>query len=470
MREKITKHLRQGVAAVCLLALSLAPAVVLSQVPEPIPVPSAAVDTGQPIPVPAAEQPPMSPNQLDDLVAPLALYPDPLVSQVLVAATYPLEVVEAYQWLQRNPGLTGTALTQAAAAQNWDPSVQALVMFPDVLKRLNEDVSWTTSLGNAFLNQQADVMGAIQRLRASAEQSGKLVSTPQQQVINTTDAGQPVVEIQPVNPQVIYVPSYDPAWVWGPAAYYPYPTWYYPPYYHTGLYFGAGIGIGSFFGIGWGGWGGWGWHPGWGSRTVFVNNTFINRYGFRTGSAGLRGTAVWSHDGFHRQGVPYPNRALTQRFQGNFRQNGMAANRSFAAARPSYSGMANTAPQQSFAGRSTVAPQAFSNRNSFAAAPARTPAYRGADRSYAAPARSYAPAPAVRSYSQAPMNRSYSAAPMNRSYSAAPARSFAPSSRSAVPSSRGGGGGGSFGSHGGGGSSHGGGSSSHGGGGGRSHR
>ena len=453
-------------AAACLFALALTPAVGFTQVPQPIPVPSAPAvpDTGQPIPVPAAEQPLLNPNQLDNLVAPLALYPDPLVSQILVAATYPLEVVEAYQWVQRNPGLSGSALTQAAAAQNWDPSVQALVMFPDVLKRLNEDVTWTTNLGNAFLNQQGDVMGAIQRLRASAEQSGKLVSTPQQQVINTTDAGQPVVEIQPTNPEVIYVPSYDPSWVWGPAVYYPYPAWYYPPYYRTGLYFGTGIGIGAFFGFGWGGWGGWGWHPGWGSRTIIVNNGFFNRYGFGPRVAGLRGTGVWAHDAFHRQGVPYPNRALTQRFQGNFRANGMTArsmaprsvspaavpSRSFAASRPS-SGMANVAPRQSFAGRSPAAPQAFANRNSFAASPARTaPAYR-TDRSYTAPARSFAPA--ARSYAPSSAARSYAPA----------ARSYAPAARSAAPSYHGGGG--SFSSHGGGSSSsHGGGSSSHGGG------
>jgi hypothetical protein len=113
-------------------------------------------------------------NQLEGLVAPIALYPDPLISQILVASTYPLEVVEAYQWLQQNPGLTGPALTQAAGAQNWDPSVQALVVFPDVLRRLNEDVNWTTSLGNAFLNQEADVMAAIQQMRVSAQQNGRL--------------------------------------------------------------------------------------------------------------------------------------------------------------------------------------------------------------------------------------------------------------------------------------------------------
>src|SRR5215813_9808813 len=100
----------------------------------------------------------LSPNQLDDLVAPIALYPDPLLSQVLVAATYPLEVVQAFQWLQKNPGVTGADLTQAVQQQNWDPSIQALIVFPDVIKRLNDDITWTTNLGNAFLAQQADVM------------------------------------------------------------------------------------------------------------------------------------------------------------------------------------------------------------------------------------------------------------------------------------------------------------------------
>src|SRR6516165_3038493 len=134
---------------------------------------------------PPAAPPPgqtLTPDQLDDLVAPIALYPDPLVSQVMVAATYPLEVVQAYQWMQRNPGLTGAALTQAAQQQNWDPSIQALVVFPDVVKRLNDDVTWTTNLGNAFLAQQQDVMDAVQRMRQQAQQAGRLAPTPQENV------------------------------------------------------------------------------------------------------------------------------------------------------------------------------------------------------------------------------------------------------------------------------------------------
>jgi hypothetical protein len=275
----------------------------------------------------AAQQPPevpppsqaLTPDQLDDLVAPIALYPDPLLSQILVASTYPLELVEASQWLQRNPGITGPALTQAAQQQNWDPSIQALVLFPDLVKRLNQDVRWTTNLGNAFLSQQGDVMDAVQRMRLKAQQAGKLSSTSQQTVTTTNDSGQTVVQIQPANPQVIYLPEYDPAYIWGPPLYYPYASWYYP-----GAYFGFGIGIpiGAYFGGGWGGWGGWGWYPSWRGHNIIVNNNFIHRYNFNSShSTSLTGRSDWSHDASHRQGVPYSNAALANRYRGNVRQN-----------------------------------------------------------------------------------------------------------------------------------------------------
>ena len=183
-----------------------------------------------------AQQPPLpppdqtlSPQQLENLVAPIALYPDPLLGQIMVASTYPLEVVEAFQWLQRSSGLTGSALTEAAQQQNWDPSVQALVVFPDVLKRLNDDVTWMTNLGNAFLAQQAEVMDAVQRLRQQAQQAGKLNSTPQETVTASDQGGMQAIEIEPADPDVMYVPVYNPAWIWGPALWYPYPGWYWPP-------------------------------------------------------------------------------------------------------------------------------------------------------------------------------------------------------------------------------------------------
>jgi len=185
----------------------------------------------------------LTPDQLDDLVAPIALYPDPLLSQIMVATTYPLEVVQAYQWLQRSPGLSGPALTAAAQQQDWDPSIQALVVFPDVLKRLNDDVTWTTNLGNAFLAQQQDVMDAVQRMRQKAQQAGKLASTPQENVVATTDNGQPVIQIEPADPAVIYVPVYNPVWIWGPPLWYPYPGWFWPGpgVVVGGLGFGFGI-------------------------------------------------------------------------------------------------------------------------------------------------------------------------------------------------------------------------------------
>lgn len=277
-------------------------------------------------PAPPPPDQTLSADQLNNLVAPIALYPDPLLSQVLVAATYPLEVVQAYQWMQRNPGISGPALTQAAQQQNWDASVQALVVFPDVIKRLNDDVSWTTTLGNAFLAQQQDVMDAVQHMRAQAQQSGKLQSTSQENVVTTSDSGQPYIEIEPANPEVIYVPVYDPVWIWGPAAWYPYPRWWWPPrtFLTGGLYFGFGgpIDVGFYFGAGWHGWGGWGWHPGWGNRTVIVNNAFIHRYNFNTTNVvNVRGTTVWAHDPAHRAGVPYASPQLRTQFNNNVRQN-----------------------------------------------------------------------------------------------------------------------------------------------------
>jgi hypothetical protein len=239
----------------------------------------------------------------------------------MVAATYPLEVVEAYQFVQQHPNLQGPALTQAAQQENWDPSVQALVLFPDVLKRLNADVTWTTNLGNAFLAQQQDVMSAVQTMRQRAQQAGKLNSTPQETVANNGG----YIGIEPVDPEIMYVPVYDPAWIWGPPLWYPYAAWGYPPFgfYGPGVYFGFGLGInmGFYFGGGWHGWGGWGWHPGWGNHAIVVNNSFIHQYGFNASHlAAAHGTSTWAHDPSHRAGVPYSNAALSGQYRGNVRQ------------------------------------------------------------------------------------------------------------------------------------------------------
>ncbi len=255
----------------------------------------------------------LSPQQLNNLVAPIALYPDPLLSQILVASTYPLEIVEANQWLQRNQNLGGQELMDAAKQQPWDPSVQALVAVPDALAKLNQDISWTTDLGNAFLAQEADVMNAVQEMRARAQGNGNLASTPQQTVTTEAQGGQQVIVIQPADPQVIYVPSYDPVYVWGPPVY-----GYYPPLYYSGFGFGFGRGFNlSFFFDSWGGWGGWGWGPSWFGRSVFVNSSFFPRYGFRHGyGGGFGGRTIWAHDPGHRLGIPYGNRQVAARFQG----------------------------------------------------------------------------------------------------------------------------------------------------------
>jgi hypothetical protein len=267
--------------------------------------------------------PPLSPQQLDDLVAPIALYPDTVLSQILAASTYPIEVVEAQQWLQQNRNLKGKKLLDEAKKQNWDPSVQALVVFPDVLTRLNQDIRWTTDLGNAFLAQQADVMHAVQDLRAKAEANGKLKSTPQENVTTETQNGQSAIEIMPPDPEQIYIPNYNPAYVWGPPLYGYYPPLLYPGI-DVGFGFWPGIDLGFYFGGGWGLWGGfgWGWGPNWFGGGLFVNGNFFHRYGFGDFHPGLGG--AWAHNPAHRGGVAYPNRAVANRYGGAGARGGAA--------------------------------------------------------------------------------------------------------------------------------------------------
>ena len=235
-------------------------------------------------------------DQLTELVAPIALYPDPLLSQVLVASTYPMEVVEAQQWMQQHSKLKGAQLAEAAKQQPWDPSVQALVAFPDVLKLLNQDIRWTQDLGNAFLAQPADVMAAVQRLRASAQANGRLESTPQQTVSTETQHGQQAIVIESANPDVVYVPIYDPSYVWGSG---------------EGSY-GWGSGTDLSY---WGGSDGWGWGSNWFGDAVFVNNNFLGRHGFRGDWDRGTNRERWEHNPDHRLGVPYPNRQLAGRYQ-----------------------------------------------------------------------------------------------------------------------------------------------------------
>jgi hypothetical protein len=234
-----------------------------------------------------------SPQQLQQLVAPIALYPDQLVAQILAASTFPEQVVEADRWLHDHPGLHGDALAQAVNQMPWDPSVKGLTAFPDVLGNMDKNLSWTSSLGNAYYNQQPAVMDAVQVMRQRAEASGNLRSTPQQTV---TNQGSTIV-VTPAQPDVVYVPAYDPwivygAPIWAWPGWYPYPgIWFGGPY----LSFGVGFGVGFFGGFGWG-WGHWGFNWGGhfstfgGGRYFARSNTFYNRGGFNRGGA-FRGGA-----------------------------------------------------------------------------------------------------------------------------------------------------------------------------------
>jgi Protein of unknown function (DUF3300) len=260
------------------------------------------------------------PDQLDSLVAPIALYPDPLLSQVLVASTYPLELIQLQQWLEKNKGLKDKALTDAVSKEPWDPSIQAMAVLPDAVKRLADDIQWTTDLGNAFLAQQSDVMDAVQRMRHKAEDTGALKTTEQQKVETQQVDNKSVIVVQPANPQVVYVPTYSPTVVYGPPVY-PYPPIYYPPV-STGAVIAASaisFGVGLAVGAAWGG--GWGWGCGWGHNNinVNVNNNFVRNSSYSR-NTNIRGNNnTWQHNPQHRGGAPYSNRAVANKYGGTTR-------------------------------------------------------------------------------------------------------------------------------------------------------
>jgi hypothetical protein len=268
-------------------------------------------------------------DQLDSLVAPIALYPDPLLSQTLVASTYPLEIVQLQQWLQQNKGLKDKALADAVMKQDWDPSIQAMAALPDVVKLLAENIKWTTDLGNAFLAQQNDVMDAVQRMRNKAKGTGSLQTTEQQKVETKVVENKTVVVIEQANPEVVYVPSYDPVVVYGA------PVYAYPPIVYPAGYYAAGMalsfGVGLAMGAAWGG--GWGYGCGWGgNNNVYINhnNNFVNnsnRQNYRGGNRNQvshRGQSNWQHNPRHRGGAPYSDRATASRFGGAARGDSVA--------------------------------------------------------------------------------------------------------------------------------------------------
>ena len=325
--------LRVIAAVAVVLNLLVTPGSLAQQPDQPGAAPPQPAATQQP------EQPaasPFKPEELDQILAPIALYPDELIVQILTAATYPLEIVMAARWVAdpKNAALKGDALAKALEGQSWDASVKSLVPFPSVLKMMSEKLDWTQKLGDAFLSQEADCLASVQSLRRKAAAAGTLKSTPQQKVtvapraaaaaapgLQGPPAGEPItvapvtedqtISIAPADPQTVYVPSYDPATAYGSWPYPSYPPYSFPPpagYGYplatglaTGLAFGAGVAIvGSL----------WGWgSPNWGGGNVNINTNQFNSIN-RTGVSGN----TWQHNAAHRQGVAYRDGATRQRY------------------------------------------------------------------------------------------------------------------------------------------------------------
>jgi Protein of unknown function (DUF3300)/Chaperone of endosialidase len=282
-----------------------------------LPLPASAQN--QPSPAAPSSDQPLKPAQLDALVAPIALYPDNLLSLVLMASSYPLEIVQADRWVKENKNLKGEELKTAVDKQGWDDSIKSLVATPDVLSMMSSKLDWTMKLGDAVLAQQPDVMDAIQRLRSKAEANNKLTTTKQQTVVKRQEQGRQVIAIEPTDPETIYVPYYDPAVVYGG---WPYPE--YPPYYFgypgyigggliaTGLVFGAGYALGR-----WASGGNyWGGGVNWNNNNININRPRVNP---------LNGNN-WQHRPEHRHGVRYNNGNVQNRF-GNNRTRAGAGNR-----------------------------------------------------------------------------------------------------------------------------------------------
>ena len=278
----------------------------------------AAGQTAAAPPAPAASaagSPTFSKEQLEQLVAPIALYPDSLLSQVLMAATYPADVALAAKWSKANKDMKGDAATQAVQNQPWDPAVQSLAAFPQVLQAMGDQPDWVQNLGDAFLASSKDVLDAAQRLRARAQQAGNLKSNEQQKVIVEEAAPQQtIIKIEPAQPETIYVPAYDPTVVYGPWPYPYYPPYYWPPYsyYYPGYYPGAAFAAGVFWGIGiaaigsiWGG-------CNWGRGDIDIN---VNKFNNINRNHQINPNQnKFQHNAANRKGVPYRDQASRDRY------------------------------------------------------------------------------------------------------------------------------------------------------------
>ena len=284
-----------------LVALALCAALALpvpAQVPATTPPPP-----GAPAPQAPAGAKTFSQEELDQLVAPIALYPDALLAQVLMASTYPLEIVSADRWVKSNPGLKDKALEDALQQQTWDASVKSLAVFPQVLTMMSEKLDWTQKLGDAFLAQQKDVLATAQALRAKAVAQGTLKDSKEQKVSTEQENNTTIIKIEPTNPEVVYVPTYNPTVVYGA---WPYPTYppysYYPPGYVAGgalLGFTAGVIVGGAL---------WG-NCNWGGGNVNVN---VNRYNNFNKTNISNGN--WNHSAQHRGAVPYRDKQVSQQY------------------------------------------------------------------------------------------------------------------------------------------------------------
>jgi hypothetical protein len=249
-------------------------------------------------------------EELDQMLAPVALYPDSLLAQILMASTYPLEVVEAERWRKANKNLANDQLNDAMDKKNWDPSVKALVPFPRVLSMMSENLEWTEKLGDAFLDQQEEVMDTVQKLRDKAEAAGNLKDTQEQKVIGEDNA----IEIDPADPAVVYVPVYDPAVIYGPWWYPAFPPLFFLPppgaviAFHGRIGFGRGVAVGPAWCHSWGRWD-------WRHHRVDVNvnrNTNINR-NMTINHTDIQ-TVPWQHDASHRKGVSYRSEATRKHY------------------------------------------------------------------------------------------------------------------------------------------------------------
>jgi hypothetical protein len=419
-----------GIVAVMLLG---APAV--AQTPPPAPPP------------PGQAAAPLTPGQLDQLTAPIALYPDALVGQILMASTYPLEVVQADRWLRgsANAALGGDQLAAALVQQPWDPSVKSLVAFPPILKMMDGNLTWTEQLGDAFLAGQAAIMDSIQRLRQQAVAAGMLKSTPQE-VVSNVDG---IISIAPPDQNSVYVPVYDPSIVYGTWAYPDYPPDYFPGYF-------PGVTIGA-QGFGWLNVGIvaplWGWaQSDWGGHRINIDNA--NRFNALNNGQSAIASGAWQHDPAHRGGVPYRDAAVSARFAGATTASRGA--RGFPAAGPE----AEHAPAAAAAGRATsetehtpaaaAAGRAAPQNERVPAAAARSPAPEIQHASAAAAARPSAPqnerAPAAAA-ARAPAAAARPAPPVLASFGRGPdvraqaqrgqvSRASPPAPRAAAPAAR----------------------------------